>query len=153
MHHGTPFLPPLAIAGKLLKSTQTSQPAQSSRINNIQHTIPFVNKPKLAYIYNQKNCVPKQRHVVTTKYSKCTFTALLMTPWTRKHKEDSKVYSYGNALLIYKSGWHGHGWHEPFCCHIICNQCSIPSQQGKWNSILDELQSLYTPHHKAQNQL
>ena len=27
------------------------QPEQSSRINNIEHTIPLVNKPKLAYTY------------------------------------------------------------------------------------------------------
>jgi hypothetical protein len=34
---------------KLFKSTQT-QPAQSSRINDIEHTILLVTKPKLAYI-------------------------------------------------------------------------------------------------------
>jgi hypothetical protein len=40
----------LANAGKLFKSTQTPQIAQSNRINDIQHTIPLVTKPKLAYI-------------------------------------------------------------------------------------------------------
>jgi hypothetical protein len=50
MHHGTPLLPPLANAGKLFKSTQTPQTAQSNRINDIQHTITLVTKPKLAYI-------------------------------------------------------------------------------------------------------
>jgi hypothetical protein len=39
----------LANAGKLFKSTQTP-PAQSSRINDIQHTIPLATKLKLAYI-------------------------------------------------------------------------------------------------------
>ena len=74
MHNGTPLIPPLANVGKLFKSTQT-QPAQSSRINDIEHTIPLVTKPKLAYIYNQNNYLPEQ-----TKDSKYTFTALLMTP-------------------------------------------------------------------------
>jgi hypothetical protein len=70
----------LANAGKLFKSTQTP-PAQSSTINNIQHTIPLVTKPKLAYIENQNNYLPEQRHdVITTKYNICTFTAMLMTP-------------------------------------------------------------------------
>jgi hypothetical protein len=73
MHHGTPLLPPLANVGKLFKSTQT-QPAQSNRINDIEHTIPLVTKPKLVYIYYQNNYLPEQ-----IKYNKCTFTALLMT--------------------------------------------------------------------------
>jgi hypothetical protein len=49
MHHGTPLLSPLANTEKLFKSTQT-QPAQNSRINDIEHTILLVTKPKLAYI-------------------------------------------------------------------------------------------------------
>jgi hypothetical protein len=44
-----PSSSPLANAGKLFKNTQTP-PAQSSRINNIQHTMPLVTKPKLTYI-------------------------------------------------------------------------------------------------------
>ena len=74
MHHETPLLLPLANAGKLFKSIQT-QPTQSNRINDIEHTIYLVTKPKLIYIYNQNNYLPEQ-----TKYSKCTFLPLLMTP-------------------------------------------------------------------------
>jgi len=70
----------LSIVGKLLKSTQTPQPEQNNRINNIQHTIGLVTKPKLDYIYTQNNSLPEQKHVLTTKYIICTFTALLMTP-------------------------------------------------------------------------
>jgi hypothetical protein len=52
MHHETPLIPSLANVGKLFKTTQAPA-AQSSRINDIQHTIPFVTKPTLAYILNQ----------------------------------------------------------------------------------------------------
>jgi hypothetical protein len=107
---------------------------QRSRINNIEHSIPLVNKPKLAYTYIEwKQLSTWTKTVVTTKCRKCTFTALLMTPWTREHKEDSKACSYENALLIYKSGWHGHGGYEPFCglCHI--QSMFYPFQQRKWN--------------------
>jgi hypothetical protein len=44
MHHGTPLLPPLANVGKLFKSTQT-QPAQSNRINEIEHTSLWLPSP------------------------------------------------------------------------------------------------------------
>ena len=84
MHDGTPLLPPIAIAGKSFKSTKTLKPAQYKAtkliINNIKHTIGLVTKPKLDYILTQNNSLPEQRHVLTTKYSICTFTALLMTP-------------------------------------------------------------------------
>jgi hypothetical protein len=96
------------------------QSKQSSRINNIDHTIPLVGKPKSPYSYIEWKQLPTwTKTVVMTKCRKCIFTTLLMTPWTKEHKEDSKTYSYGNTLLIYKSGWYGHGWHEPFCspCH------------------------------------
>ena len=57
------------------------QPEQSSRINNIEHTIPLVNKPKLAYTYIEWKQLPTwTKIVVTTKYRKYTFTTLLMTP-------------------------------------------------------------------------
>jgi len=75
MHHGTPLLSLLAIVEKMFKRTQTPQPTQSKKMKNIQHTIALVTKTKLAYILNQNNSLPEQ-----TKYSKCTFTALLMTP-------------------------------------------------------------------------
>jgi hypothetical protein len=65
----------LSHAGKPFKSTQTPPPAQRNKINNIQHAIALVAKLKSAYILNQNNSIPEQ-----TKYNKCTFTALTMTP-------------------------------------------------------------------------
>jgi hypothetical protein len=66
VHHGTPLLPLLAIAGKSFKSTQTPQPAQSSNINNIQHTIALVTKEKLDCIWNQNNPLPEERIAYAT---------------------------------------------------------------------------------------
>jgi len=54
MYDGTPLPPPIAIAGKSFKSTETPKPTQCKAaeliINNIQHTIGLVSKPKLDYI-------------------------------------------------------------------------------------------------------
>jgi hypothetical protein len=75
------------------------QPKQSNIINNIEHTKALVNKPKLAYTYIEWKQLPTwTKTVMMTKYRKYTFTALLITPWTREHKKDSKACSYGNAL-------------------------------------------------------
>jgi hypothetical protein len=74
MHHVTPLLPPLAIAGKLFNALKLHHLHKTNKINNIQHTIALVTKPKLPYILNQNNSIPEQ-----TKYNKYTFTTLLMT--------------------------------------------------------------------------
>jgi hypothetical protein len=58
----------LSIAVKLLKTTRTPQSKQSNRINNVEHTIPLVIKPKLTYIKNQNNFVPEQRQRNTTMH-------------------------------------------------------------------------------------
>ena len=69
MHHGTPLLPPLVNAGKLFKSTQT-QPAQRSRINDIEHTIPLVAKHKLAYIELKQ--LPTKRNKIQQMHLYCS---------------------------------------------------------------------------------
>jgi hypothetical protein len=43
---------------KLLLFISDPQPEQSSRINDIEHTIPLVNKPKLAYTYIEWKQLP-----------------------------------------------------------------------------------------------
>jgi hypothetical protein len=109
------------------------QPEQSSKINNIEHIIPLVNKPKLAYTYIEWKQLPTwTKTVVMMKYRKCTFTTLLMTPWTGEHKEDSKACSYRNVLLIYKNGWHDMDEINLSVVHIIYNQCSIlPNKENE----------------------
>jgi hypothetical protein len=42
MQHGTPLLPPIAIAGKSFKSTETPQPAQCKAAELIIFNIPLV---------------------------------------------------------------------------------------------------------------
>jgi hypothetical protein len=42
MQHGTPLLPPIAIAGKLLKSTKTPKSAQCKIAELIIFNIPLV---------------------------------------------------------------------------------------------------------------
>jgi hypothetical protein len=54
MHDRTTLLPPIAIVEKSFKSTETPKPTQCKAaeliINDIQHTIGLVTKPKLDYI-------------------------------------------------------------------------------------------------------
>jgi hypothetical protein len=54
----TLFFSSYPIAGKLLKSTQTPQPAQSSRINNIEHIIPLVNYQAKIGLYVESKQLP-----------------------------------------------------------------------------------------------